>query len=189
METVATQQDTEHALRLTGLRAGDSLLDLRDGPFDGEQMRTVREIVRATEPGGRVVLIAYGAPAECEALQLFLGALLAVVTPVERLPDAPPPLEFQMSDPRELRRRLIDAGLRDVLVDTTQRECIEISSGEQLWDWCLDGNRIPRTLVADLSERQRGTVREVLDGLVRERSNANGPAVLTAPLNIGIGSK
>ena len=29
----------------------------------------------------------------------------------------------------------------------------------------------------------------VLDGMVRERSGGNGPAVLTAALNIGVGTK
>ena len=30
---------------------------------------------------------------------------------------------------------------------------------------------------------------QVLDGMLRERSGGNGPAVLTAPLNIGVGTK
>ena len=32
-------------------------------------------------------------------------------------------------------------------------------------------------------------MRQVLDGMLRERSGGNGPAVLTAPLNIGVGTK
>ena len=33
------------------------------------------------------------------------------------------------------------------------------------------------------------TDHEVLDGMLRERTGGNGPAVLTAPLNIGVGTK
>jgi hypothetical protein len=44
-------------------------------------------------------------------------------------------------------------------------------------------------LVADLTDQQRADIIQVLDGMVRERSGGNGPAVLTAPLNIGVGTK
>ena len=65
-----------------------------------------------------MLLIAYGAPAQFEALQFFIAALQAVVPGFEGLPDDPPPLEFQVSDPDVMRQRLADAGLRDVTVDT-----------------------------------------------------------------------
>jgi hypothetical protein len=97
-------------------------------------------------------------------------------------------LEFQIADPEVLRQRLIDAGLKDVTVDTSTQERIEVRSGQQLWDWCLGGNPIPGMLVADLTDEQRADIIQVLDGMVGERS-ADGPAVLTAPLNIGVGTK
>jgi hypothetical protein len=74
-------------------------------------------------------------------------------------------------------------------VDTTTEERVEVRSGQELWDWCLGGNPIPGMLVADLSEEQRAEVVRVLDGMVRERATAGGTAVLTAPLNIGVGTK
>ena len=37
--------------------------------------------------------------------------------------------------------------------------------------------------------RSTALVREALDSMVRERSGGSGPAVLTAPINIGIGTK
>jgi hypothetical protein len=58
-----------------------------------------------------------------------------------------------------------------------------------MWDWVLYGNPIPGILTADLTEEQRATIREVLDGMLRERSSGNGPAVLTSPVNIGIGTR
>jgi hypothetical protein len=41
----------------------------------------------------------------------------------------------------------------------------------------------------DLTRQQTALVREALDSMVRERSGGSGPAVLTAPSNIGIGTK
>jgi hypothetical protein len=146
-------------------------------------------MVRVTRPGGRVVLIAYGPPSGFEALHFFIGALQAVVPSFEGLPANPPPLEFQVSDPEIMRRRMTAAGLRDVTVNTLHHESIEVRSGQQLWDWCLGGNPIPSMLVADLTEEQRASVRERLDGMIRARSSARGVAVLTAPLNIGVGTK
>jgi len=88
-----------------------------------------------------------------------------------------------------LRQRLTTAGLKNVTVDTTQEERVESRSGEDMWNWLLGRNPIARTIVGDLPEDQQATVRQVLDGMLRERSGGNGPAVLTAPLNIGVGTK
>jgi hypothetical protein len=62
-------------------------------------------------------------------------------------------------------------------------------SGQEMWDWVLYGNPIPGMLVSDLEEDQRATMRQVLDGMLRERSEGTGPAVLTNAVNIGIGTK
>jgi hypothetical protein len=58
-----------------------------------------------------------------------------------------------------------------------------------MWDWVLYGNPIPGVLVADLTEDQLSRLVRVLDGMVRERAGANGRAVLTNAVNIGIGTK
>jgi hypothetical protein len=98
-------------------------------------------------------------------------------------------LEFQVADPDVLRQRLVTAGLRDVIVETSNKERITVRTGQQLWDWTIGSNPIPGMLVVDLTDRQRADIIQVLDGMVRERSGGNGPAVLTAPLNIGVGTK
>jgi SAM-dependent methyltransferase len=154
-----------------------------------DQARALREMVRVTKPGGRVLLIAYGNPAEFEALHVFISAAQAVVPEFEGPPEDEPLLEFQVADPDVLRQRLIDAGLRNVSVDTSNQERITVRTGQQLWDWTIGGNPIPGMLVADLTDQQRADIIQVLDGMVRERSGGNGPAVLTAPLNIGVGTK
>ncbi len=173
-------------------------LDLPDDSFDvtasmfgvmlvPDQATALREMVRVTRPGGRVLVIAYGFPAEIEFLQLFIGALQAVAPDFPGLPDDPPPLEFQISDPDVLLRRLTDAGLRNVRIERTA-ERPEFASGREMWDWVFFGNPIPGVLVADLSEDQRGQLRDVLDGMVRERAGASGRAVLTNAVNVGIGT-
>ena len=195
----------EARVRKEGLREAEGrvmdchALDLPDDSFDvtgtlfgvmlvPDQPRALREMVRVTKPGGRVLVIAYGSPAEFEALQVFISALTAVAPEFPGLPDDPPPLEFQVSDPNVLRQRLTDAGLRDVRVERTA-ERPAFASGEEMWNWVLYGNPIPGMLVADLTEEQRARLRQVLDGMLRERAEGNGRAVLTNAVNIGIGTK
>jgi ubiquinone/menaquinone biosynthesis C-methylase UbiE len=153
-----------------------------------EQPRALREMVRVTRPRGRVLVIAYGSPAKLEFLQIFISALKAVAPEFPGLPDDPPPLEFQVADPDVLRRRLTDAGLQDVRVERTA-ERPTFLSGQEMWDWVLYGNPIPGMLVADLTESQQARLRQVLDGMLRERAGANRRAVLTNAVNIGIGTK
>lgn len=174
-------------------------LELADNTFDvtGSQFGVMlvpdlpgalREMVRVTKPGGRVLLIAYGSPTELEFLQFFIGALQAVVPDFPGLPDDPPPLEFQVSDPEILHRRLSEAGLKKIRVERTA-ERPAFRSGQEMWDWVFHGNPIPGMLVADLAEEQRATIRQVLDGMLREHSGGDRPAVLTNAVNVGIGTK
>ena len=174
-------------------------LDLPDDTFDvtgsqfgvmlvPDQARALREMVRVTKPGGRVLLIAYGVPAELEFLQFFIGALKAVHPEFPGLPDDPPPLEFQVSDPAVLRRRLTHAELKDVRVERTA-ERPTFSSGQEMWDWVLYGNPIASVIVGDLSDEQRARLRQVLDGMLREHAGGDARATLTNRVNIGIGVK
>lgn len=175
-------------------------LDLPDESYDvtgslfgvmlvPDQAQALLEMVRVTKSGGRVLLIAYGDPSEFEALHVFIAAVQAVVPDFEGPAEDEPLLEFQVADPATLQQRLIDAGLRDVTVNTTHQERITVRTGQQLWDWAIGGNPIPGMLVADLTDGQRADIVRVLDGMVRERSGGDGPAVLAAPLNIGVGTK
>ena len=174
------------------LDIADDTYDLTGSQFGvmlvPDQAQALREMVRVTKPGGRVLVTAYGNPDEFQALHLFIGAVQAVVPEFEGPAEDEPMLEFQVADPDVLRQRLIDAGLKDVTVDTSNQERIEVRTGQQLWDWCLGGNPIPGMLVADLTDGQRADIIRVLDGMIREKAT-DATAVLTAPLNIGVGTK
>ena len=176
-------------------------LDLEDDRFDvtgsqfgvmlvPDQASALREMVRVTKPGGRVLIVAYGSPHEFDALQFFVAALQNVAPDFEGLPD-PPPLEFQVSDPDVLRGRLVAAGLRDVEVDTTQWERLELSTGQEAWDWMVFSNPITEVILDDVgvSDADRARMRSVLDEMILERAGDAGVAHLTAPLNIGWGRK
>ena len=192
----------QEGLRNVGGRVMDChALDLPDHSFDvtgslfgvmlvPDQAQALREMVRVTRRGGRLLVIAYGFPAELEFLQFFIGALKAVAPEFPGLPDDPPPLEFQVSDPEVLRRRLIDAGLEDVEVARTA-ERPTFSSGQEMWDWVLYGNPIPGTVIADLdlTQAQQARLRQILDGMLRERTGGDGRAVLTNAVNVGVGRK
>jgi SAM-dependent methyltransferase len=175
------------------LKIADNTFDVTGSQFGvmlvPDQPLALREMVRVTKPGGRVLLIAYGSPDDFETLQLFIAALQTVVPGFEGLPDDPPPLDFQVADPELMRHRLIDAGLKDVVVDTTHKERVEFGSGQQMWDWVLNSNPIAGMIVGDLTAEQQARVRQVLGRMIRGRSGGHGPAVLTAPLNIGVGQK
>jgi len=174
-------------------------LDLPDDTFDvagsqfgvmlvPDQARALSEMVRVTKPGGRVLIIAYGPPEELEFLQFFFSALKVVAPDFPGLPDDPPPLEFQLADPVVLRQRLVDAGLKDVQVVRTAERPV-FASGQEMWDWVVNGNPIADAVIGELTENQRLTIRRVLDGMLRERADASGRATVSDAVHIAVAWK
>jgi hypothetical protein len=102
----------------------------------------------------------------------------------------PPPLPFQLQDPERLRRELAAVGLEDITVETIT-ETTEFQHGQDLWDWLVWSNPIVEMVLASLSltNDERGTIQQALERLVRERAGGSGPARLTNPIHIGIGTK
>lgn len=175
-------------------------LDLDDGGFDmsGSQFgvmlfsdmpRGIQEMVRVTRPGGRVALLAYGAPEEIEFLQFFTRAVQAVRPDFPGLPTDPPPLPLQLQDPERVRKELAAAGLHDVQVQTVT-ETMEFPTGKSLWDWLVSSNPIVESLLDDVgvTDGELNAVEQTLENLIGARADEDGPARLTSPVNIGIGT-
>jgi ubiquinone/menaquinone biosynthesis C-methylase UbiE len=147
----------------------------------------LREMVRVTRPGGRVVMVAYGPPAHVEFLTFFMAAMQAVVPGFSGLPDDPPPLPFQVADPEVLHQRMEEAGLRDIRVEPAV-ERLQFRTGTEMWNWVVNSNPIATGMVAELDEWERSEVQKVLDGMLRERS-LEGPAVIENGVHIATGRK
>jgi ubiquinone/menaquinone biosynthesis C-methylase UbiE len=150
----------------------------------------IGELARVVRPGGRVLMSVYGNPHEIEFLGFFVAAVQAVLPSFEGPPMDPVPLPFQLADPTRLRAELATAGLTDIVVETIV-ERTEFGSGEHFWDWLVHSNPIVGTVLGDLdlTDDQIRVVRETLDRMIRERSGGSGPAVLTNPINIGVGTR
>lgn len=176
-------------------------LQLEDAAFDivGSQFgvmlfpdmpRGIAEMARVAKPGGRVLMHAYGDPHQIEFFGFFVTAIQSVVPSFEGPPMDPPPLPFQLQDPERLRHELEQAGLKDVRVETIT-EKTEFKSGEHLWDWLLHSNPIVGMVLKELnlSKQQTTTVRQALDASIHQRATDSGTAILTNPINIGLGTK
>ena len=174
-------------------------LDLEDDAFDvaGSQYgvmlmpdfsRALKEMVRVTKPGGRVLIIAFGHPEDVEFLSFFMKAMKTAVPGFTGLPMDPPPLPFQIADPEKLRQEMVKANLRDIRVERRTHK-LEFKSAKHLLDHITSSNPIGTKLVADMTEEQRLAVQHVLDGLLRERAGGVDTAILSHPVNIAIGSK
>lgn len=176
-------------------------LDLPDNSFDvaGSQFgvmlfpdmpKGIREMVRVVRPGGAVLLHAYGDPHQIDFLGFLIGALQSVRPTFSGPPMDPPPLEFQLADPKRLRSEFAAAGLKDVRVETVT-EATEFESGKALWDWIVSSNPIVECVLGalTLTKDETEAVTQALDTMVRDRAGSNGAATLTNPINIGIGTK
>ena len=176
-------------------------LDLDNDSFDmaGSQFgvmlfpdmpKGISEMVRVVKPGGRVLMNVYGNPHEIEFLGFFVAAIQSVRPDFDGPPADPPPLPFQLQDPERLRRELEVAGLRDVVVETIT-ESLEFETGRELWEWLVSSNPIAEGILGDLgiSDDERVVIEQSLERLVRERAGSSETAVLTNPINIGIGTK
>jgi ubiquinone/menaquinone biosynthesis C-methylase UbiE len=174
-------------------------LDLEDDAFDiaasqygvmlvPDLPRALREMVRVTRPGGRVLVIAFGPPAQVEFLSFFLGAIKTVVPDFRGLPLDPPPLPFQLADPEKFRREMEKAGLHEISIESLREE-MAFQSAVHLWDWVTHSHPIGAGLVAGLTAAQALDVQNVLGGLLRDRAGGGTRALLTNAAHIGIGIK
>ncbi len=150
--------------------------------------RGLAEMTRVLEPGGRALVAAFGSPDTVEFLGYFLAALQAAVPGFTPPPTDPPPPPFQLADPQTFRQRLVEAGWRDVTVEPLTWE-MPFESATHFWDVVTNSNPLGAALVADLTEPQRADVRQVAEGMLRERSQGRPEATLTAEMNVGLGRR
>jgi ubiquinone/menaquinone biosynthesis C-methylase UbiE len=150
----------------------------------------IREMARVVKPGGHVLMSVFGDPHKIEFFGFFVRAIQSVRPDFDGPPMDPPPLPFQLQDPERLRKELTIVGLKDVKVETTT-ETMEFRTGTELWNWLVWSNPIAEMVLGNqnLTSDERGAIREALDRMVRKRAGGNGPAVLTSPINIGMGTK
>ena len=175
-------------------------LDLADDSFDvaasingvtlfPDTDAGIAEMVRVTKPGGRVVLVCFAYGVEhAEWVRFFFAAVRTAVPDAPLPPADPPPLPFQLADPQRLQTKLVDAGLTDVSVEVVSWD-VEVRSAAHYWDVVTASNPIATQIVAQLSAGQQADVRQVLDGMLRERSDGAPGAVLRSPMNIAIGRR
>jgi ubiquinone/menaquinone biosynthesis C-methylase UbiE len=191
----------EEGLKLEARVMDGHALDLDDDTFDivasefgvmlfPDLPRGLREMARVTKPGGRVLVVAVGAPMKIEFFNFFIRAVQAAVPGFTGPPMDPVPLPFQLQDPEKLRREMVKAGLRDVRVEETSEE-MKYQSGKQFWDWVMNSNPIAGMILGELNlnKEQLAVIQQAMDDLICERAAGSGTAVLISPINIGIGMK
>ena len=199
LELLAARARSEGLSIETRIMDGHAL-GLADGSFDmaGSQFgvmlfpdmpKGIREMARVVKPGGRVLMTVYGDPHKIDFLSFLIGAVQSVRPGFTGPPMDPPPLPFQLQDPKKLEQELTAARLKAVHVETIT-ETTEFGSGQELWDWLVFSNPIVETVLGSLSltHDERGVVQQALDRMVRERVGGPGAAKLTNPINIGIGT-
>lgn len=192
-------QARSRAERLPGLHAlvGDGeQLDLADDAFDvavslngvsvfPDLSAGVREMVRVTRPGGTVLVAAFGPVSRAEFVSFFLAAVRAVLPEAGPPPGGPLP-PFRLSEEGAMQRTLEQAGLHDVRVDSEVWE-MPFASADEFLATALSSNPIARQLTAGLPDEAFGQLRQVLDGMLRERSGGGPGAVLHTEMRIGRG--
>ena len=187
--SVETRVMDGHALQLE-----DNSFDMAGSQFGvmlfPDMPKGISEMARVVKPGGRVVMSVYGDPHRIEFFGLFVDAIQSVRPDFTGPPMDPPPLPFQLQDPEGLRKELAAAGLSDIKVESIT-ETTEFQTGMELWDWLIWSNPIVEMVLGqlNLSNDERQAIQRALEKLVRERADGRGPAKLTNPINIGVGTK
>lgn len=175
------------------LELEDSTFDMAGSQFGvmtfPDQPRGIREMARVVKPGGRVLISVYGSPAEIDFLGFFVDAVHSV-RPDFVPPMDPPPPEFRLADPETLRSELVEVGLKNVQVDQIT-EYTEFKSFRFLWEWIIWSNPIVEMILGmlNVTDDERHTIEKTMHRLWEERAGASGVATLSAPINIGWGTK
>ncbi|MFP4636119.1 MAG: class I SAM-dependent methyltransferase [Nitriliruptoraceae bacterium] len=146
----------------------------------------LNEMARVTKEGGQVVVGTFGPLPEVEFVGFFLGALRAVA-PNQLPPADDPPPPFRLAEPETFRRTLEAVGLKQATIEVVSWEAT-FGSVEHFLEVIMPSNPIAGQLTAGLTADQWDQLRQVLDGMLRERSAGQAGAVLRSQVNIGRGT-
>jgi SAM-dependent methyltransferase len=187
--TIETRVMDGHALEIN-----DNSFDIAGSQFGvmlfPDMPKGISEMARVVKPGGRVLMNVYGDPHNIEFLGFFVRAIQSVRPDFTGPPMDPLPLPFQLQDPEKLGEELAAARLKNVKVETIS-EKTEFHSAKEMWEWLVSSNPIVEAVLGELNiaNAERIVIQRVLEKLIRERANDSGAAVLTSPINIGVGTK
>lgn len=146
--------------------------------------RGLREMVRVTRAGGRILVAAFGPRQRAECLTFLLSALQASVPGYSPPPTDPALPAFRLADTAVFEDALQRAGGSDVHVDTLTWAA-RFDSARHFWDVVTHGHPTGSALVADLTVDQVADVQRVLAGMFRERSGGQPGAVLHTAMCVG----
>jgi ubiquinone/menaquinone biosynthesis C-methylase UbiE len=184
-----------HVMDAHSLQFDDNTFDMAGSQFGvmlvPDMPKAVRQMARVVKPGGKVLIHAYGDPHKVEFLGFLVEAVRSVRPEFNGPPMDPPPLEFQLADRDRMRKELTAAGLKDVTCETIT-ETTEFKSGKDVWEWIYWSNPIVDMVLSGmlgLTNDEKGTVQQTIDGMFRQRAGASGVVKLSNPVNIGIGTK
>ena len=145
-------------------------------------------MARVTKPGGKVLMTVFSFLEKAEFLGFFVRAIQAAVPIFAGPPLDPPLIPLELQDPQKFSRLLETVGLKNIHVETIA-EKLELS-GQDLWLW-LTSNPKAATMLTELNltNEQKDVIQLELEKMVRQRSKGSDRAVLTNPVNIGVGTK
>lgn len=136
-----------------------------------------------TCPPGRPVVVTLGPVLQGEHVAFALAAMRTV------RPDLVPPSAHQTTPPAEgaLQRRMLEtAGVVDVEFVTTSWE-VAVASPDDLLDLARDDPDVA-VVIPRLADGELDQVRQILGGMLRERSGGSPGALLRAEVRIATGT-
>jgi SAM-dependent methyltransferase len=187
------------AMGLEGIEAtvmDGQALDLPDDSFDvagsvfgliffPDRAKGFSELHRVLKPGGRAVVVSWGAP-EPEDLLGFMFQVFKSAFPDAPLPPGTPPV-LSLHDPVQFRAEMEKAGFRDVEIQSVTHPWTA-ATPEALWDPLAAATPVLAALFETAGLAGEAKMRQTALNILRSRFGDN-PVGLQAQAFIGVGVK